>query len=51
LEADLLAFQAIALDVPRGTLQQDLQQAVANHILLDKDTTHRERYRPNNKTV
>jgi Fic family protein len=45
LEADLQAFQAISPDVPRRTLQRDLQQAVAKGVLLASGATHRKRYR------
>lgn len=44
-EADLQTFQAISPDVPRRTLQRDLQQAVARGVLLASGATHRKRYR------
>jgi len=50
-EADLQAFQAISLDVPRRTLQRDLQQAVAKGVLLASGATHRKRYRLNDEIV
>ena len=46
-EADLQAFQAISPNVPRRTLQRDLQQAVAKGVLLASGATHRKRYRLN----
>jgi Fic family protein len=48
-EADLQAFQAISPDVPRRTLQRDLQQAVAKRVLLASGATHRKRYRLNDE--
>jgi Fic family protein len=50
-EADLQAFQAISPDVPRRTLQRDLQQAVAKGVLLASGATHRKRYRLNDEIV
>jgi Fic family protein len=44
-EADLQAFQAICPDVPRRTLQRDLQQAVTKKVLLASGATHQKRYR------
>jgi Fic family protein len=44
-EADLQAFQAIFPNVPRRTLQRDLQQAVAKRVLLARGATHQKRYR------
>jgi Fic family protein len=50
-EADLQAFQAIAPDVPRRTLQRDLQQAVSKGVLLASGATHRKRYRLHDEIV
>ena len=50
-EVDLQAFQAIAPDVPRRILQQDLQQAVAKGVLLASGATHRKRYKLNDEII
>jgi Fic family protein len=50
-EADLQSFQAISPDVPRRTLQRDLQQAVGKGVLLASGATHQKRYRLNDKIV
>jgi hypothetical protein len=50
-EADLRSFQAISPDVPRRTLQRDLQQAVSKGILLASGAMHRKRYRLNDEIV
>jgi cell filamentation protein, protein adenylyltransferase len=50
-EADLQSFQAISPDVPRRTLQRDLQQAVSKGVLLASGATHRKRYRLNDEIV
>jgi Fic family protein len=50
-EADLQSFQAISPDVPRRTLQRDLQQAVGKGVLLASGATHRKRYRLNDRVV
>ena len=51
LEADLQVFQAISPDVPRRTLQRDLQQAVAKGVLLASGATHGKRYRLNDGII
>lgn len=51
LEADLQALQAIVPDVPRRTLQRDLQQAVAKGVLLATGATHQKRYRLNEEAL
>ena len=50
-EADLQSFQAISPDVPRRTLQRDLQQAVIKGVLLASGATHRKRYRLPDETI
>jgi len=50
-EADLQVFQAISPEVPRRTLQRDLQQAVAKRVLFASSATHRKRYRLNDGIV
>ena len=50
-EADLQSFQAISPDVPRRTLQRDLQQAVVKGVLLASGATHRKRYRLPDETI
>jgi Fic family protein len=50
-EADLQSFQAISPDVPRRTLQRDLQQAVGKGVLLASGATHQKRYRLHDEIV
>ncbi len=50
-EADLQALQAVSPNVPRRTLQRDLQQAVAKGVLLATGGTHQKRYRLSNKAL
>jgi Fic family protein len=50
-EADLQALQASSPDVPRRTLQRDLQQAVAKGVLLTSGATHRKRYKLSDEIV
>jgi hypothetical protein len=50
-EADLQALQAISPDVPRRTLQRDLQQAVAKGVLLASGATHRKRYKLSDEII
>ena len=50
-EVDLQDLQAISPDVPRRTLQRDLQQAVAKGVLLASGATHQKRYRLNEEAL
>lgn len=50
-EADLQAMHAISPEVPRRTLQRDLQQAVAKGVLLAFGATHQKRYRLNEEAL
>jgi Fic family protein len=50
-EADLQALHAISPDVPRRTLQRDLQRAVAKGVLLASGATHQKRYRLNEEDL
>jgi Fic family protein len=50
-EIDLQGFSAICPDVPRRTLQRDLQQAVVKRVVLAVGATHRQRYRLNKKVL
>jgi len=50
-EADLHALHAVSPEVPRRTLQRDLQQAVAKGVLLASGATHQKRYRLNQEAL
>ncbi len=50
-EIDLLGFSAIFPQVPRRTLQRDLQQAVAKRVVVARGATNRKRYRLNDKDL
>jgi Fic family protein len=50
-EADLQALHAISPEVPRRTLQRDLQQAVTKGVLLASGATHQKRYRLNQEAL
>jgi Fic family protein len=50
-EADLQSLQATFSNVPRRTLQRDLQQAVVKGVLLAVGATHQKRYMLSEKVL